>query len=100
MRFIYFIWLFIFLVLPIVFMAIKYRAILLKNSRVYFYILPIALIIPVIWDIFAINYYKVWFFPNILEIWFVGVPLEEWIFIVLFYSFTFIQTIIMSDKNV
>ena len=55
---------------------------LMKSKRIFIRVLIGCLIFGGLWDHIAIKD-GVWFFTNIVGLWFLGLPVEEWVFIMM-----------------
>ena len=78
----YWIWLSIYVFLPMLLLLIFKRPMLRSYWRTIILCGIGSLIVAFFWDYFAIRAGLWWFPPeNIIGIWFFGLPIEEWIFI-------------------
>jgi len=78
----YFVIMLIFAGIPLFFMWLTSFNLLLKYKRIFLYVLIGCLIFGGAWDYVAIKE-GVWSFTNILGVWILGLPVEEWVFIMI-----------------
>lgn len=78
----YWIWLAIFVFIPIIAMLVWKKELILKFKKTILLCGIGSLVVAVPWDHFAIKD-GLWWFPEseILGFWFWGLPIEEWFFI-------------------
>jgi len=96
----YLIWLFIFIVTPIVLMLIIFRKVLIKYTKIIIFIAGISAIFGIVWDIVAVNF-GAWYFPRgtNLGIIIVNFPFEEILFTISVSIWIVVVTIILVDKK-
>ena len=100
MAYSYLLWLFIFVISPLILLWI-WKFPLLQN---YTYLLPPAIVGAILftlpWDFISIRE-RIWYFttPQIVGIWFLGLPLEEWLFITLVTLLFVTVTVLLWEKS-
>ena len=98
----YWIWLVIFVFIPMAIMVTWKKNLLLKFKKTIVLCGIGSLVFAVPWDHFAIRD-GLWWFPEneILGIWFLGLPVEEWCFIFFIgMEVAMMALIYMGEKNV
>lgn len=98
----YWIWLAIYVFIPIIIMCIWKWNLLSKFKKTIVLCGIGSLVFAVPWDHFAIKD-GLWWFPEneILGIWFLGLPIEEWCFIFFIgMEVAMMALIYMGEKNV
>lgn len=95
----YILWLAIFIVAPTITMWVLFPFIIKKYRKVLLLCALWALVFSIPWDLWAV-YTKIWYFPpeNILGIWLCGLPLEEYLFIVLVTVLVSTFTLVLKYK--
>lgn len=96
----YTLWIILFLIIPVLGIGIARFTLLKAYWRIYLATLGGAFLVSVCWD--AISYGKrIWYFPetSTLDIAFVGIPLEEYVFLILMSVLFTSITILFSIHN-
>ncbi len=80
----YLVWLFIFNVIPLAILCFFNFDYFKKKKRIFLIAVIGAVIFSFPWDFIAI-YEKIWYFekPFVLGVYIMGLPIEEWLFIIL-----------------
>jgi len=94
----YLVFMLIFLGIPIIYFWVRCYSLLARNREIFFQIVPVALVFGIAWDIFAVKN-GVWTFRNVTDVWFLGLPVEEWIFFIL-YSIAIASAALFFIKDV
>jgi lycopene cyclase domain-containing protein len=93
------IWLFLFLILPLLLLgAFKLRT-LAKYKGVLVLVVIGCLGISVPWDIMSVND-RIWYFsePHIVGVWLMGLPIEEYFYILLLSLLSACSTILLWER--
>lgn len=77
----YLIWLFVFVVVPILVLYFSFRQNLKPYKKIFIYVAILSVIFATFWDIIAV-WLKVWYFPpeKNLGVIVLNIPLEEFLF--------------------
>jgi len=92
-------WLLVFVILPLLFVWIFWFKELIKYKITHFFVIICSLIVSVPWDIISVKK-DIWYFtePYILGIWLFGLPIEEYLFIILISFLVSCMSILVHIK--
>lgn len=92
-------WLLLFCALPLTALWILYFDILRRSVRILVLAIIGALLVSVPWDVISIQE-RIWFFetPHILGVWLLGLPIEEWLFIIIVTALFASITLVLDAK--
>ncbi len=95
----YLLWLTVFIIFPLLVLWVWQFHYLIKYKLVFLFAIIGSLIFAFPWDNLAIREH-IWYFtkPYVIGIWFLGLPLEEWLFVILVTFLISTTTVLLWKK--